>query len=34
MVQDLDLEDVGTFRTMAHWDSKKDLTGRGSTGMA
>lgn len=32
MVQDLGLEDVGTIRTMAHWDSKKDLTGRAQRG--
>jgi hypothetical protein len=32
MVQDLGLEDVGTIRTMAHWDSKKDLTGRAQWG--
>jgi hypothetical protein len=27
MVQDLGLEDVGTIRTMAHWDSKRTSLG-------
>ena len=32
MVQDLGLEYVGAIRTMAHWDSKKDLIGRAQRG--